>query len=132
MRRQVRRYGALAGLLVPGLVFAAGYVYSRSWPCSGSTCWTKGEVGFMLAELAAPTLLAVGWPLDGGTVALVIAGATSVLLWLAVGAWAARRAARSPVASWRDYWREYVWLLAGVWVGVAIALVVVRTAADRL
>jgi hypothetical protein len=55
----------------------------------------------------------------------------SALLWMIVGAISARRATRLPVASWRDYWREYVWLAAGVWLGVVVALVAVNLVFGR-
>jgi hypothetical protein len=28
------------------------------------------------------------------------------------------------VADWRDWWREYVWYLGGVWAGVLAALAI--------
>ena len=40
-----------------------------------------------------------------------------------MGYLAARTATRNPVATWSDYWRAYRWLLLGVWVGVAAALI---------
>ena len=33
------------------------------------------------------------------------------------------RATKRPAATWRDFWREYLWLATGVWVGVVAALV---------
>jgi hypothetical protein len=46
----------------------------------------------------------------------------SAVLWMIVGAIAARRATQMPAATWRDYWREYIWLAAGVGLGVVLAL----------
>jgi hypothetical protein len=51
-------------------------------------------------------------------------GVTSALLWMGLGYAAARRATHSPVADWRDWWREYAWYLLGVWAGVGVALAV--------
>jgi uncharacterized protein YneF (UPF0154 family) len=50
----------------------------------------------------------------------------SIVLWLVVGWVAARRATRNPVATWPDYWRQYAMLLASVWLGVAVGLLVAR------
>jgi hypothetical protein len=125
-RRRLQRLGPIAGLIVPAGVLAAAVVVWRAWPCDGSACWTKGKFGFVLAEMAAPTLLAVGYPLQSSTTRLVIAGVTSAIMWMVIGGWAAARAVRSPVATWRDWTREYVVILVAVWAGVVGALVVVR------
>ena len=74
---------------------------------------------------AAPGLLAVGVPFSGEEV-YAIGITLSVLLWLVVGAIAARRATRNPMASWTDFWRTYWWLAGGIWVGAIAALVVAR------
>jgi hypothetical protein len=131
-RKRLQRMGALAGVLIPGLVLAAAVVVWRAWPCEGSACWTKGKAGFVLAEFAAPTLLAVGYPLESSPTRLLVAGITSAILWLAVGAWATTRALRSPIATWRDWWREYLVLLVAVWIGVIGALFVVRTTTNAV
>jgi hypothetical protein len=125
-RRRLLRVGPLAGLLVPGAVLLAAVLVWRTWPCEGSACWTKGKLGFVLAEMAAPTLLAVGYPLESSSIRLAVAGVTSVVMWMVIGAWAASRAVRSPVATWRDWTREYVVILIAVWAGVVGALFVVR------
>jgi hypothetical protein len=125
-RRRIQRLGPLAALIVPGLVLAAAIFVWRAWPCDGSACWTKGKFGFVLAELAAPTLLAVGYPLQSSTARLLVAAFTSIVMWMIIGGWAASRAVRSPVATWRDWVREYVVILIAVWAGVVLALFVVR------
>ena len=28
------------------------------------------------------------------------------------------------MATWSDFWRHYLWMLAGVWVGVSVALAI--------
>ena len=55
----------------------------------------------------------------------------SAVLWMVLGATAARRATRLPVASWRDFWREYLWLAVGVWLGVVVALIAVNLVFGR-
>ena len=82
----------------------------------------RGVGGFLLAILAAPALLVAGAPLTTGhshTLALV----GSCALWILLGTIAARTATRTPVATWRDYWREYLWLAGGVWIGIVVAVV---------
>lgn len=88
----------------------------------GSTSTGRGIPGFALAVLAAPGLLAVGVPLATGTGRYGLAIAASAVLWFAIGVIAARRSTRSPVATWRDFWREWAWPAAGVWLGVGVAL----------
>ena len=108
--------------------------YSRGWgyyPSGGlglvlhrgSTSAARGIGGFALAVLAAPGLLVAGVPLRGGAGLYAVAAAGSALLWMLLGAIAARRATRSPVATWRDFWREWLWLALAVWVGVGLSLV---------
>jgi hypothetical protein len=109
-RATIRRLGPWAGLAVPA---ALGVV----------SVLLGGIVGFLLALLAAPVLLVVGVPLSSGAVAWAVALAGSALLWLLVALVAARRATRSPVATWGDFWRQWAWLAAGVWLGTLVALV---------
>ncbi len=84
----------------------------------------RGSSGFLLTAMAAPTMLLLGVPVAGGPARYVVAGATSLVLWLAIGAWASRRATHRVVASWRDWWREYLWLAGPVWLGATVAFVV--------
>lgn len=116
-RRQVRQRGPLAGLLLPALIGVIGLLLLRN----NTQTW-RGIGGFLLAIVAAPVLLVTGAPLTTGhsyTLALLGSGA----LWVLLGTIAARMATRTPVATWRDFWREYLWLAGGVWVGVVVALV---------
>lgn len=96
-----------------------------------NTSSIRGLAGFALAVLAAPGLLMAGMPLSSGTVVLTAAAAASGVLWWVVGTMAARKATRRPVATWGDYWREYLWLAAGVWLGVVLALVAVDLVLGR-
>ena len=45
------------------------------------------------------------------------ASTLSVMLWLIVGAIAAARTTRNPMADWADFWRDYAWLAGGIWLG---------------
>ncbi len=90
----------------------------------GNTSLAKGVGGFALAIFAAPFLLAAGVPLSTGSGTYLLAVLASAALWFAIGVLAAFRATRSPVATWRDFWREWAWPAAGVWIGVGVALLV--------
>ena len=59
----------------------------------------------------------------GSTGLYLAAAAASALMWLLVGAVASARATRRPVATWGDFWKEYLWLAGGVWLGVFGSLV---------
>jgi hypothetical protein len=116
-RERIRRYGPLLALVVPAVlgVVAACVLALFDGQASG---WT----GLILGVCAAPGLLVIGVPFASSDT-WWIGIALSVPLWLVVGYLAARTATRNPVATWSDYWRAYRWLLLGVWVGVAAALI---------
>ena len=98
---------------------------------SAHTSLTRGVAGFLTAVFAAPGLLVAGAPLRSGGGVYLGGVVGSGVLWMVVGVIAARRATRLPVASWRDYWREYLWLAAGVWLGVVVALIAVNLVFGR-
>ena len=87
----------------------------------------SGYVGLILGVLAAPILLVVGAPFSDSSL-WSIGVALSAMLWLMVGAVAARRTTRNPMAGWPDFWRTFFWLAGGIWIGAAAALVVARYA----
>lgn len=120
-RTRIRRLGPFLALLPP---FALGAV---AWVALGigSDRWTSA-FGLFAGVIAAPGLLVAGAPFGDDSVYPVAAAASS-LLWLTVGWLAARRATRSPMADWRDFGRELIWLSAGVAVGATAALVVAST-----
>ncbi len=89
-----------------------------------NTSTIRGVLGFLLAILAVPLLLVVGAPLTAGGGAIFVAIIGSAALWATCGLLAARRATRLPVATWREFWLEFLWLAGGVWAGVIVALVV--------
>jgi hypothetical protein len=120
-RSKLRSSGPLVALLPPAILGVLSLLLLR-----GHTSIVRGVAGFVTAILAAPGLLVAGAPLRSGRSVYLGAVVGSALLWMVVGAIAARRATRLPVASWRDYWREYIWLAAGVWLGVVVALGVVN------
>jgi hypothetical protein len=119
-RARLRQFGPVAGVLPPAVIGLFALVFRST----GSFAW-NGVAGLATGVFAAPGLLAMGAPFsDTSTYPLGIV--LSIVLWLVVGWVAARRATRNPVATWPDYWRQYAMLLASVWLGVAVGLLVAR------
>ena len=117
-RTRIRVWGTLLGLVIPGVLGAIAYFSLQLSDASWS-----GPVGLIGGYFAAPTLLGVGAPFgDRGLYPLAVVAAG--LLWMAVGFLAARRATRNPMATFGDYWRHYLWMLGGIWLGVGVALAV--------
>jgi hypothetical protein len=84
---------------------------------------TSGTAGLVAGVSAAPGLLLAGAPLSGDE-RYPLAVVASVPLWLVLGFLASRRATRSTIASWRDYWREMLFLTLAVIAGGVGALLV--------
>lgn len=83
---------------------------------------TSGLIGLVGGVSAAPGLLVAGAPLaDDSTYPLAVLA--SVPLWLLLGFLASRRATTSPIAAWRDYWREMLWMTLAVVLGACAALI---------
>jgi hypothetical protein len=116
-RSKLRSSGPIVAQVPPGILGVVSLLLLR-----GHTSLVRGIVGFLTAILAAPGLLVAGAPLRSGRSVYLGAVVGSAVLWMIVGAIAARRATRMPAASWRDYWHEYIWLAAGVVLGVVLAL----------
>lgn len=123
-RRRVRRGGALAALLLPSTAGLTAVVLL--W--SGAGDWS-GIAGLALAVAAAPLLPVVGVPATADPSRVMVGGAASAVLWLVLGAVAARRATRTPGASWPEWRRDYTRLALGVvvggWVSLLLAAMVV-------
>jgi hypothetical protein len=83
---------------------------------------SSGLIGLIGGVSAAPGLLVVGAPFADDT-HYPVAALASIPLWLILGLIASRRATASPIAAWRDYWRELIWLTIGVVMGGIAALV---------
>lgn len=82
----------------------------------------SGLIGLIGGVSAAPGLLLAGAPLANSD-QYPLAVLASVPLWLVLGLIASRRATAHVVASWRDYWRELVFLTIGVVLGALGALI---------
>lgn len=116
-RAQLRKWGWLAGVVPMAVIGAAAWLVLRIGDGRPS-----GLFGLAAGVTAAPGLLVVGAPFaDNSNYPLAVAA--SVPLWFALGFLAARRATVSPVAAWKDYSRELLWLTIAVAVGAGVALV---------
>jgi hypothetical protein len=119
-RSRIRSRGPFLAVIPPAVLGAIALLALEYFDGKVS-----GYVGLICGVFAAPGLLAVGVPFSGEDV-YAIGITLSVLLWLIVGAIAARRATRNPMASWKDFWRTFWWLAGGIWLGATAALVVAR------
>ncbi len=119
-RSKLRGAGPFVALLPPAALGCVSLLL-----LSAHTSLTRGVAGFLTAVFAAPGLLVAGAPLRSGGGVYVGGVVGSGVLWMIVGVIAARRATQLPVASWRDFWREYTWLAVGVWLGALVALIAV-------
>ncbi len=116
-RSRIRSFGWLVALVPPAAVGAMAWLSLQL----ADDRWS-GLVGLFGGVVAAPGLLVAGAPLaDESNYPLAVVASTP--LWLLIGLVASRRATRSPMATWREFWREYAWMFAGVAVGASGALV---------
>jgi hypothetical protein len=120
-RSKLRGSGPFVALVPPAALGCVSLLLLRA-----HTSLVRGVAGFLTAVMAAPGLLVVGAPLRSGGGVYLGGVVGSAVLWMIVGVISSRRATRLPVASWRDFWREYAWLAAGVWLGAVVALVAVN------
>lgn len=82
----------------------------------------SGLIGLIGGVSAAPGLLIAGAPLaNSGDYPMAVLA--SIPLWLLLGLIASRRATVPAVASWRDYWRELIFLTIAVMLGAIAALI---------
>lgn len=125
-RTHIRSMGPIVALIPPAVLGIVALAMLR-----GSTTTTRGVGGFLAAVLAAPLLPVLGAPMKSGSGLYLSAAVGSAVLWFALGALAAHRATRVPLAGWRHFWGEYVWLLLSVWVGVVVSLVAANLVLGR-
>ncbi len=114
--------GAATGLLAPLIPGLAATLLWATLPTRATAASSQALAASFLGLLALPTVLLTGFPLFGGAWRVLLAAATSGLLWLVLGRWAARRAASARASGWRGYAAELAPMVLGVWVGVAAGL----------
>ena len=116
-RTRIRSFGWLVALVPPAVVGAIAWLSLRL-----ADSRLSGLVGLFGGVVAAPGLLVAGAPLaDESNYPLAVVASTP--LWLLIGLVASRRATRSPMATWREYWREYAWMFVGVALGAGGSLI---------
>jgi len=120
---RIRIYGPLAALLVPAVIgLIALLIYDPSCSGAGYECVKQSITARGLVLLIAPTAPAAGLPWCIGPVTLGATAASSMVMWVGFGRWAARRATRDVDAGWLAYWRELAFIVAGLWLGVGVGL----------
>ena len=117
-RARIRVFGPVLGLVPMALIGGIAWIALQA-----SDARWSGLVGLVGGVTAAPGLLVAGAPFaDASNYPIAILA--SIPLWLLLGLVASRRSTRAAIASWRDYWRELVWLTTSVLVGACGALIV--------
>jgi len=111
--------GVLWAAGVPVLALLAAWLFLRAIPCSGKACVVPGAAGWSAGLLAMPTAPLAGLPWQSGPLALAIAAATSVAVWIAIGWWSQRRSSEGGSVT-----RQVLWLGAAVWLGSLAGLLV--------
>jgi hypothetical protein len=120
-RTRIRMWGPLLGVIPMGVLGAIGWTSLQVGDGRRS-----GILGLVGGVAAAPGLLFAGAPFSDND-RYPMAVLASVPLWIVLGFLASRRATRTTVASWRDYWREMLFLTVAVVVGAIAALVAATT-----
>jgi hypothetical protein len=124
-RQRLRWLGPLLALVVPFVALVLAALIAEGVECTGRSCAVKGATVFSLTLGGLPSALLLGIPFEGGSVRYLLAVSTSTAIWLVVGAVAGQRATRAAVATWRDWWREYLLLAGALWLGVLAALALI-------
>ena len=116
-RTRIRLFGPFLGLVPMSILGAVALLALRLGDGR-----TSGLIGLIGGVSAAPGLLVAGAPLASSD-NYPLAVLASVPLWLVLGLIASRRATTLVVASWREYWRELIFLTIGVLLGALAALI---------
>jgi hypothetical protein len=113
---RIRLFGPVLGMVPMAVLGAVSWLSLRIGDGR-----TSGLLALVAGVSAAPGLLFVGAPFaDEAKYPMAILA--SMPLWLVLGLIASRRATRSTVASWRDFWREMTYLTVAVVIGAIVAL----------
>ena len=113
---RIRLFGPVLGMVPMAVLGAVSWLALRIGDGR-----TSGLLALVAGVSAAPGLLFVGAPFaDDAKYPMAILA--SMPLWLVLGLIASRRATRSTVASWRDFWREMTFLTIAVVLGAIVAL----------
>lgn len=122
---RIRILGPFLACLPALLLGAAALAVWVGWSCTSIGCVKPSMLSYGLVLLAVPTALLTGLPWLLGPLNVGGALASSALLWLVLGRWAAGRVTADVDATWRDFWAEFGIMAVGVWLGIAGGLGVV-------
>jgi hypothetical protein len=129
----MRRLGPIAALIPAAVLLGAMLIAKAVVACPArGTCNARAVTSWVLPALALPTAVLAGLPVETGGARLAIVAATSVLVWMVVGRVAAQRATSRPIATWRDFAREFAWLAIALWIGVLIGVALVGVGVGNL
>jgi hypothetical protein len=107
------------------MLVSAGLLVLTVWPCSGRSCIEPSLGAWLLVLFAVPTALAAGIPWYLNPITIGLALVSSLALWMALGAIAARRTAREPDAGWGTFMAELLTMTAGVIGGVLVGFALI-------
>ncbi|MBJ7491136.1 MAG: hypothetical protein JHC59_07355 [Ilumatobacteraceae bacterium] len=113
-RRSIKRRGGFMAIGCAVGLWLLGVVFS--WIVSGPK---GGSVAFVLMVMALPVMPILGMPAAGGAARLLLAVASSAVLWWFLGQVVAGRVTKRPVVGWREWLREFVVAGLGLWIGAA-------------
>jgi hypothetical protein len=122
---QIRSLGPFVALGLPAILLTLAGVVFFLWPCEGSACVKTSLAAYLLVLLAAPTALVFGLPWILNPLTIGGAALTSLLMWLLLGRWSARRATTDVDGTWRTYAAELLFMIGGVWMGIILGLGVI-------
>lgn len=117
-RRDVRRRGGLVGVGVSLSFVVIGFVLHAL--LGGAV---GGAVNFVALVAAFPLMPVLGLPAADGTIRTLVAVGASLAVWLVLGQVVAGRVTQRAVAGWREWFREFVILGSGLWLGAVGAVV---------
>ena len=111
-RRAVRRRGGITGIAVACSFLVAGWVLRTV--LGGAV---GGALSFVAMVAAFPLMPIVGIPAADGTVRTAVAVVASLAVWWVLGQVVAGRVTHRAVAGWREWFREFLVLGSGRWLG---------------
>ena len=111
-RRDVRRRGGVTGIAVACSFLVAGWVLKVV--LGGAI---GGVLSFVAMVAAFPLMPIVGIPAADGTVRTAVAVTASLAVWWVLGQVVAGRVTQRAVAGWREWFREFLVLGSGLWLG---------------
>ena len=108
----MRRRGGLTGIAVAFSFLAVGWLLKLI--LGGAI---GGTVSFIAMVAAFPLMPIVGIPAADGNVRTVVAVGASLAVWWVLGQAVAGRVTQRAVAGWREWFREFLVLGSGLWLG---------------